>query len=100
MSYKYILIDKQNDYNDKYDGYYLSYTKSVNLIKKYESYIFKCKSDKDIIYLNHPLKMYYSCSEINNIDDENKEEDITSFSYIEVRLTDKYPSIRVGVLDI
>lgn len=101
MTYKYILINKSNNYEEHYDGYYLSYAQAVNFLKKkYNSYIFRYNSDNYILYLNYPLNIYYSCSEINKINDDNKEEDIQSYSYMEVRLTDKYPSIRTGVLDI
>lgn len=104
MSYKYILINIQ-DMNtpDNLDGYYLSYIQAVNLIKKYNSpyiYIFRYKSDRDILYLNYPLEDYYSFSKINKIKDDNKEEDVISYSYTEVRMTDKFPSVRLGVLDI
>jgi hypothetical protein len=34
---------------------------------------------------------------INILSDDNKEEDIESFEYIELRLIDKSPSIRIGV---
>ena len=98
--YKYVLINKRNNYTENYDGYYLSYIQANNLIKKYNSYIFRYNSDSHILYLNYPLDIYYSSSEINKINDDNKEEDIKSYSYMEVRLTDKYPSIRIGVLDI
>lgn len=101
MSYKYILINI-SDINNP-DGYYLSYIQAVNLTKKYKSpysYLFRYKSDKDILYLNYPLKEYYKFSEINKISDDNKEEDVFSYSYVEVRMTDKFPSVRVGVLDI
>lgn len=101
MSYKYILININNTNN--LDGYYLSYIQAINLIKKYNSpytYIFRYKSDRDILYLNYPLKEYYSFSEINKIKDDNKEEDVISYSYAEVRMTDKFPSIRTGVLDV
>ena len=99
MSYKYILITIDDIYNN-IDGYYLSYIQASNLIKKSKSYIFRYKSCKDMLYINYPLKEYYSCLRINKIKDDNKEEDIVSYSYIEVRLTDKFPSIRIGMSDI
>lgn len=100
MTYKYILINKSNNFEEKYDGFYLSYTQAVDFIKKYSSYIFRYNSDSHILYLNYPLNIYYSSSKINKINDDSKEEDVVSYGYMEVRLTDKYPSVRIGILDI
>jgi hypothetical protein len=97
MGFKYILI---NINNGNIDGYYFTFIESVSFLKKYNGYIFRCKSDKDIFYINHPLEHYYSSEAINIIDDNNKEETVLSYSHIEVRLTNKFPSIRVGVTDI
>jgi len=98
MVYKYLIINV-NNINNQLDGNYLSFSQAFNLLKKYDVYIFKYNSDKDILYLNYPLDNY-NCSKINKISDDNKEEDVTTYSYIEVRLTNKFPSIRTGVLDI
>lgn len=97
MSYKYILIDINNN---QLDGYYLTFPQTSYLLKKHKAYIFRFKSDKHILYLNDKIEHYYSSSRINKVDDNNKEEDITTYSYVEVRITDKFPSIRTGVLNI
>lgn len=97
MGFKYIII---NINNGQLDGYYFKFIEAVSFLKKYNGYIFRYKSDKDILYLNEPLEYYYSSTEINIIDDDNKEEDVLSYSCIEVRLIDKFPSIRIGVLDV
>lgn len=89
----YILIYKSEK---NYEGQYINLEKAMNLLQKYKVYIFKFSKNYDILYLNYPLKYYYNSSKINIIDD-NKEENIKSFEYFEVRLIDKFPSIRIGI---
>jgi hypothetical protein len=83
--------------NSIYEGQYVSLEQAMDLLKKYKLYIFKFSKEHHIIYLNYPLENYYKLDKINILSDDNKEEDIESFEYIELRLIDKSPSIRIGV---
>ena len=66
------------------------------LLKKYKVYIFKYNKNRDILYLEYPFRLYYSSKNINTIESK-EEDDILSFSYIEVRLTEKIPIARIAV---
>jgi hypothetical protein len=90
--YNYIVIhiDKNNQNNISCD--YICLRDALKLLNKYKLYIFKYKREEDMLYLEYPFNSFYSNRKINIID--NKEEDIVSFSYIEVRLTDIQPFAR------
>lgn len=93
--YGYIIISVNNVKENGIICEYLSLRDAMILLKKYKVYIFKYNKNSDILYLQYPLKLYYSSKNINIV--ETKEEDIKSFSYIEVRLTDKYPIARIAI---
>jgi hypothetical protein len=75
---------------------YISLRKATELLKKYKVYIFKYNKNSDILYLEYPFKFHFSSNNINTIEN-TEEEDIKSFSYVEVRLTDKIPVGRISV---
>ena len=79
MSYKYILIEINNN---QLEGYYLTFPQTSYLLKKYKVYIFRCKSDKDILYLNDKIEHHYSSSRINKIDDNNKAAYLKKFNIL------------------
>jgi len=75
---------------------YISLRNAIRLLKKYKIYIFRYNKNSDILYLEYPFNLYYSSKNINIIEN-NKEEDIISFSYIEIRMTDILPTGRIAV---
>jgi hypothetical protein len=96
--YNYIVVnyDSINNNNKDIDCEYISFKEAIKLLNKYKVYIFKYKKDEHILYLEHPFSSFYSCNKINLIENNN-EEDLTSFTYIEIRLVDKYPIARYAV---
>lgn len=83
------------DYSENIECQYVSLGYALKILKKYKVYIFRYK-DEDILYINYPLNIYYSSSKINDLEN-NSEDNIYSFGHIEVRLIDKYPSLKFSV---
>lgn len=75
---------------------YISLRSAMQMLTKYKLYVFKYKKNKNILYLEYPFDSYYSSKKINLVDTET-EDDIKSFTYVEVRLLDRHPSSRIGV---
>lgn len=92
--HKYIMLYRNDSENIECE--YISLGYALKVLKKYKVYIFKYKKDNDILYINYPLNIYYTSSKINNIEN-NSENDIQSFGYLEVRLLDKYPLVKSAV---
>jgi hypothetical protein len=90
---KYIVIYNDNDFEINCD--YITRRYATSFIENYKSYIFKFKNDLDILYINHPLKDYYRNNRINDLENPT-EERLLSYTYLEVRLTPKFPYLRLG----
>ena len=89
--YNYIVIYITENSNIICD--YISLRDALKLLNKYKLYIFKYKKEEHILYLEYPLYSFYRNNKINLIE-KNNEEDMVSFSYIEIRITDIQPSAR------
>lgn len=93
----YIIIYKPQHKMVIYESQYITFKKALSILENKKAYIFKYNNNNHILYLNYPLERYYDNTKINTIDDNNTEEDVESFEYIEVRLTEHYPCLRVGI---
>jgi len=103
--YGYIIVHVNSNGNE-ITCEYISLRSTIELLKKYKVYIFKYNKNSDILYLEYPFNHYYSSKTVNIIEhnehNDNKEEDIKSYSYIEIRLTNIVPVGRfaVNMLDL
>jgi len=100
--YKYVMLYTINDYSNNVEGEYITLRGALKVLKKYSRvYIFRYNQDEDILYINYPFSIYYSTSKINIIEN-NDEDNIDSFGYIEVRLLQQCPSIKfsANMLDL
>ena len=93
--YKYIVVYKNSQ--DNYDSDYITLKQATEFIKNYKHlYVFRFKSTEHILYINSPLSSYYNSSAINIINHIEDIDDTDIHDYIEIRITDKYPSLRLG----
>jgi hypothetical protein len=100
--YGYIIVHVNSNGNE-ITCEYISLRNTIELLKKYKVYIFKYNKNSDILYLEYPFKYYYSSKTVNIIEyNDNKEEAIQSYGYIEIRLTNIVPVGRffVNMLDL
>ena len=92
---RYIVIYKNSQ--NIYDSEYITLKQATEFIKNYKHlYVFRFKSTEHILYINYPISTYYSSSTINIIKHIEDIENSDLYDYIEIRITDKYPSIRLG----
>ena len=98
--YNYIVVNynevNSSNNNKDIECEYISFKDALKMLNKYKIYIFKYKKDEHILYLEHPFSSFYSCNKINLIENNNEDE-LHSFTYIEIRLVNKYPIARYAV---